>query len=109
MLLKEEEIQKICSLSRLSLSSTEIEKMRQVLSIFFDTVQTMQAVDTHGVTPMAHPLDATANNMQQAHKISAISLRLRPDVVTEADNRQANQASAPAVQEGYFLVPKVIE
>lgn len=55
----------------------------------------MQAVDTQGVLPMAHPQEA--------------SLRLRPDAVTETDRRAAYQAVAPAVEKGLYLVPKVIE
>ena len=59
----------------------------------------MQAVDTRGIEPLAHPV-AT---------IEDVRLRLREDVVSEPDNRQANQQSAPAVERGLFLVPKVIE
>ncbi len=55
----------------------------------------MQAVDTSGVEPLAHPLEATQ--------------RLRPDAVTETDHRDAYQTIAPAVEEGLYLVPKVIE
>ena len=59
----------------------------------------MQAVDTRGIEPLAHPVAA----------IEDVRLRLREDVVSEPDNRQANQQSAPAVERGLFLVPKVIE
>jgi aspartyl-tRNA(Asn)/glutamyl-tRNA(Gln) amidotransferase subunit C len=59
----------------------------------------MRAVDTTGVEPLAHPVAA----------IGDIALRLRDDVVSEPNNREANQRSAPEVQNGLFLVPKVIE
>ena len=59
----------------------------------------MRSVDTTGVEPLAHPVAA----------IEDIVLRLREDVVSEPDNREANQRSAPAVEAGLFLVPKVIE
>ena len=59
----------------------------------------MEAVDTRGVEPLYTPLSA----------VQAVSLRLREDAVTEPDQREANQASAPEVQDGLFLVPRVIE
>ena len=59
----------------------------------------MQAVDTAGVAPLAHPTEA----------LHEVALRLREDVASEPDNRQANQRSAPAVEAGLFLVPQVIE
>lgn len=59
----------------------------------------MNAVDTQGVEPLAHPTAV----------IDHISLRLRPDVASEPNDREANQKSAPAVERGLFLVPKVIE
>ena len=59
----------------------------------------MRAVDTTGIEPLAHPMDA----------IQEVALRLREDVVSEPNNREANQANAPAVENGLFLVPKVIE
>lgn len=59
----------------------------------------MQAVDTSGVSPLSHPVAA----------IQDIALRLREDIASEPDQRDANQRSAPAVERGLFLVPKVIE
>jgi len=59
----------------------------------------MRSVDTSGVEPLAHPVAA----------IEDITLRLRDDVASEPNNREANQKSAPAVEAGLFLVPKVIE
>ena len=69
------------------------------LNDFFDIVQKMRAVDTTGVVPLAHPFET----------IGDIALRLRPDVASEPDQREANQRSAPSVEAGLFLVPKVIE
>ncbi|MET3495376.1 aspartyl-tRNA(Asn)/glutamyl-tRNA(Gln) amidotransferase subunit C [Variovorax boronicumulans] len=66
---------------------------------FFDLVERMRSVDTAGIEPLAHPVAA----------IEDITLRLRDDVVSEPDNRTANQQTAPAVEAGLFLVPKVIE
>jgi len=66
---------------------------------FFDIVEQMRAVDTSGIEPLAHPLATVAE----------VALRLRDDVVSEPNNREANQKSAPAVERGLFLVPKVIE
>ena len=93
------DISSIANLARLELGSTESERMLTQLNGFFDIVQQMRAVDTTGITPLAHPF-AT---------IGDITLRLRDDVASEPDNRQANQRSAPAVERGLFLVPKVIE
>ena len=66
---------------------------------FFDLVDRMRAVDTTGVSPLAHPV-AT---------IEDVTLRLADDVVAEPNQRELNQRSAPAVENGLFLVPKVIE
>jgi aspartyl-tRNA(Asn)/glutamyl-tRNA(Gln) amidotransferase subunit C len=69
------------------------------LNSFFGIVEAMRAVDTTGVEPLAHPLAV----------IQDVQLRLRDDVVSEPDQRAANQQNAPAVEDGLFLVPKVIE
>jgi aspartyl-tRNA(Asn)/glutamyl-tRNA(Gln) amidotransferase subunit C len=69
------------------------------LNGFFDIVERMGAVDTSGVEPLYTPLSA----------VQAVHLRLRDDMVTESDERTANQRSAPSVQDGLFLVPKVVE
>lgn len=93
------DIGRIANLARLELSSTQSERMLTQLNGFFDIVEQMKAVDTTGVEPLAHPTAV----------IDHVSLRLRPDVVSEPNNREANQQSAPAVERGLFLVPKVIE
>jgi aspartyl-tRNA(Asn)/glutamyl-tRNA(Gln) amidotransferase subunit C len=66
---------------------------------FFGLVETMRSVDTTGVEPLAHPY-ATVQD---------VTLRLRDDRVSEPNQREANQRSAPSVESGLFLVPKVIE
>lgn len=99
MSLTSSDISRIAHLARLELKPTESERMLSQLNDFFDTVQKMRAVDTTGIVPLAHPFET----------IGDISLRLRDDQVSEPDNRAANQRSAPAVEAGLFLVPKVIE
>ena len=77
----------------------EAARLQSQLNGFFDLVERMRAVDTTGVEPLTHPVAA----------IQDVSLRLREDAVSEPDRREANQRSAPAVERGLFLVPKVIE
>jgi aspartyl-tRNA(Asn)/glutamyl-tRNA(Gln) amidotransferase subunit C len=93
------DISRIANLARLELGSADSERMLTQLNSFFDIVQAMRAVDTRGIQPLAHPFET----------IGDISLRLRDDVVREPDHRAANQRSAPAVENGMFLVPRVIE
>lgn len=99
MALTSDDVRRIAHLARLELRPDEQAAMLQQLNGFFGIVERMSAVDTRGVEPLYTPLSA----VQQVH------LRLRDDVVTESDERAANQASAPAVEDGLFLVPKVIE
>ena len=99
MSLTPSDISRIAHLARLELAPIESERMLSQLNGFFDIVQQMRAVDTTGITPLAHPFDT----------IGDIALRLRDDVVSEPDNRQSNQRSAPKVEAGLFLVPRVIE
>ena len=99
MALTPNDIARIANLARLELSAPESERMLTQLNHFFSTVEQMQAVDTTGITPLAHPVAA----------IQDIALRLRDDVVSEGNQRAANQQSAPAVENGYYLVPRVIE
>ncbi|WP_295374407.1 Asp-tRNA(Asn)/Glu-tRNA(Gln) amidotransferase subunit GatC [uncultured Pseudacidovorax sp.] len=90
---------RIASLARLALAPEESERLRGQINGFFDLVERMRAVDTTGVEPLSHPVSA----------IEDIVLRLREDAATEPNQREANQKSAPAVENGLFLVPKVIE
>jgi aspartyl-tRNA(Asn)/glutamyl-tRNA(Gln) amidotransferase subunit C len=99
MSLNAQDIDRIANLARLALQPDEAERMREQINGFFNIVEAMQAVDTNGVEPLAHPVAA----------IQEVALRLRDDVVNEPNNREANQQSAPAVERGLFLVPKVIE
>ena len=95
MSLQRADVQKIAHLARLAVSDAEADALVKDLSNILDLVAQMDAVDTDQVAPMAHPTD--------------MAQRLRPDVVTETDQREAFQANAPAVENGLFLVPKVIE
>ena len=99
MSLTSSDIARIASLARLQLAPDESERMLSQLNGFFDIVEKMRSVDTTGVEPLAHPVAA----------IEDITLRLRDDVASEPNAREANQRSAPAVEGGLFLVPKVIE
>ena len=99
MALTPQEIARVANLARLELSSTESERMLAQLNGFFGIVEKMQAVDTSGVAPLSHPVAA----------IEDVQLRLREDIASEPNNREANQRNAPAVERGLFLVPKVIE
>jgi aspartyl-tRNA(Asn)/glutamyl-tRNA(Gln) amidotransferase subunit C len=99
MALTPQDVGRIAHLARLELQADEQEAMRLQLNEFFSIVERMSAVDTSGVEPLYTPLSAVQN----------VQLRLRDDVVTETDERERNQRSAPAVEDGLFLVPKVIE
>ncbi len=99
MALTPQDIDRIAHLARLELSPAESARMLVQLNGFFDTVEQMRAVDTEGVEPLAHPV-AT---------VQRVALRLREDIASEPNQREANQRSAPAVERGLFLVPKVIE
>ena len=99
MALSSRDVSRIAHLARLELKPEEEAPMLQQLNGFFGIVERMRAVDTSGVEPLYTPLSA----------VQQVALRLREDAVTEADDRQRNQRSAPAVEDGLFLVPKVIE
>ena len=99
MSLTPSDIARIANLARLELQPAESARMLAQINDFFGLVETMRSVDTSGIEPLAHPF-ATVQD---------VTLRLRDDQVSEANQRQANQRSAPAVENGLFLVPKVIE
>lgn len=101
MSLTAQDIQRIAHLARLELQPDEQAQALTKINDFFAIVEQIRAVDTAGVEPMAHPAEAMRG--------ADIALRLRPDVASEPDQREANQHSAPAVERGLFLVPKVIE
>jgi aspartyl-tRNA(Asn)/glutamyl-tRNA(Gln) amidotransferase subunit C len=99
MALTPQDVNRIAELARLELSSAEQAAMLNQLNGFFGIVERMSAVDTGGVEPLYTPLSA----------VQTVALRLRDDAVTETEQREANQRSAPAVEDGLFLVPRVIE
>ena len=95
MSVEQSEIEKIAELARVRIADHEIGEVTERISSILEMVSQMQAVDTSAVEPMANPLDAIQ--------------RLRADVVTETDRHAEFQAIAPAVEEGLYLVPKVID
>ncbi len=95
MSLSKQQVQHIAQLARLRLEQDQFDDIVAKLSSIVDFVDQLQQVPTDDVVPMAHPLD-------QAQ-------RLRPDAVTECNERDAIQGNAPAVSDGFYLVPKVIE
>lgn len=95
MSLDREQVRKIAHLARLHITEQEVGAYAETLSRILGLIEQMNAVDTTGVTPMAHPNEA--------------SLRLREDTVTETNQREKFQQIAPAVEAGLYLVPKVIE
>ena len=99
MALTLQDVSRIAHLARLELPATEAHAMLDQLNGFFRIVEQMSAVDTRGIEPLYTPLSA----------VHEVALRLRDDAVTESDARAANQASAPALEDGLFLVPRVIE
>ena len=102
MPLTSDDISRIAKLARLELSPAEHDRMLEKINAFFDIVAQINGVNTDGEEPMAHPVDGMQNSVPMA-------LRLRPDLANEPNDREANQRSAPAVERGLFLVPKVIE
>jgi aspartyl-tRNA(Asn)/glutamyl-tRNA(Gln) amidotransferase subunit C len=99
MALSSQDVSRIAQLARLELASDEQAVLLSQLNGFFSIVEQMGAVDTRGVEPLYTPLSA----------VQQVALRLRDDKVTETDQRALNQRSAPAVEDGLFLVPKVME
>ncbi len=99
MALTSQDIARVANLARLELRPEETEHTLSQLNGFFALVEQMAAVNTDGVEPLAHP----------AAVIGEVALRLRDDIASEPNQREASQASAPAVERGLFLVPKVIE
>ena len=89
------DVEKVARLARLAMSADEIQTAHAQLSNIFGFIAEMQAVDTSGIEPMSHSQE--------------ISQRLRPDIVTEENQREAFQSIAPQVEQGLYLVPQVIE
>ena len=95
MSLSPDDVKRIARLARIEIDDEQALATQGQLNTIFDLIATMQAVDTRGTAPMAHA--------QEVYQ------RLRADAVTETDRRAAFQAVAPAVENGLYLVPKVIE
>ncbi|MFT4824872.1 MAG: aspartyl-tRNA(Asn)/glutamyl-tRNA(Gln) amidotransferase subunit C [Halioglobus sp.] len=95
MSIEQDEIEKIAQLARIRIADDEIGEITQRITEILGMVDQLQAADTKNVTPMANPLDDVQ--------------RLRADIITETNQRDAFQAIAPAVENGLYLVPKVID
>jgi aspartyl-tRNA(Asn)/glutamyl-tRNA(Gln) amidotransferase subunit C len=95
MAIAQDEIEKIAELARIRIAAPSIAAVTHSITAILELVDQLQTVDTDATEPMAHPLDATAV--------------LRADEVTESDCRDQFQALAPAVEDGLYLVPKVID
>lgn len=95
MSLTRADVEKVARLARLAMDDQEIQAAQAQLNNIFGLIAEMQAVDTTGVAPMSHSQD--------------LSQRLREDVVTETNQREAFQAIAPQTEDGLYLVPQVIE
>ena len=89
------DVERIAHLARIDVDAAEVDEMRTKLDAIFALINELLAIDTTGVVPMAHAQDVT--------------LPLRDDVVTERDRHELYQSAAPAVEDGLYLVPKVIE
>ncbi|MDI4637744.1 MULTISPECIES: Asp-tRNA(Asn)/Glu-tRNA(Gln) amidotransferase subunit GatC [Halomonadaceae] len=95
MALEPQDVKRAAHLARLGLDDTDADRYVDDLTRILEMADQLQAVDTDGVAPLAHPLDATQ--------------RLRADEVTETDQRERFQRNAPAVENGLYLVPRVVE
>jgi aspartyl-tRNA(Asn)/glutamyl-tRNA(Gln) amidotransferase subunit C len=94
-MLSRDQVLRIARLARIELTGPEAEALEASLNGILALVEKMAEVDTRGVEPMSHPED--------------VALRLREDAVTEPDARAAFQAAAPHVEDGLYLVPRVVE
>jgi len=94
------DVLRIAQLSQLEVPENQLQKNLDQLNGIFSLVEKMRVVDTTGVEPLSHPVAAWHDDL---------SLRLREDKITETDHHAEYQKSAPAVKNGLYLVPKVIE
>ena len=95
MSLSPDDLRRFARLARIALRPAESAAVTERLNGVLAMVEQIRGVDTSGVEPMAHAQDVVQP--------------LREDSVTETDQRERYQAVAPAVQEGLYLVPKVVE
>ncbi len=100
MALELSDVDRIAKLAQLDVSNTQIQKTAEQLNRILDLVEQLRSADTTNIEPLAHPISAFEED---------VALRLRPDIVTEENHRSDYQSVAPAVENGLFLVPKVIE
>ncbi len=94
-MLSRDDVHRIAELARIEVPEDRVAAVQQTLNGIFGLIEQMRAVDTTGVEPMAHAIDVTQ--------------RLREDRVTHSDQHVLFQAGAPQVEDGLYLVPKVIE
>ncbi len=94
------DVHRLATLALIDLDEAQATATLDQLNNIFGLVEQMKAVDTTGVEPLAQPIALFQENL---------ALRLRPDVATEPERRDDYQAPAPAVQDGLYLVPRVIE
>ncbi len=95
MALKLEDVKRIALLARIEISDADAQATLAQLTNIFGLIEEMKAVDTEGIEPMSHGIE--------------VAQRLRADQVTESNHREAYQACAPAVEDGLYLVPKVLD
>lgn len=99
MKLTPDDLKRLAVLAKITVSDADVSALQVQLHGIFELIDELQAIDTSGIEPLAHPLDVMQHTSQ----------RLREDRVTETDQRAANMANAPAVENGLFLVPKVLD
>jgi len=90
-----DDVARLARLARIDVADDEARDVRIKLDAIFGLIDALQSIDTTGVEPMAHAQD--------------VSMPLRDDVVTDENRRERYQAEAPAVANGLYIVPKVIE
>ena len=90
-----DDVHRVAHLARIEIDAAEADEVRAKLDAIFGMINELQSIDTTGVVPMAHAQD--------------VAMPLRPDVVTDVDQHALYQSVAPAVEDGLYLVPKVIE
>jgi aspartyl-tRNA(Asn)/glutamyl-tRNA(Gln) amidotransferase subunit C len=95
MAIEQDEIEKVAELARIRISEDELGQVTERITEILQMMDRLQTVDTDNVEPMANPMDATQ--------------QLRPDEVTEGNQRDTFQKIAPSVEDGLYLVPKVID
>lgn len=105
MSLNEDQVRQVAHLARLAVSDEEVQLHAKNLSKILDLVEQMNAIDTTGVTPMAHPLEV----YKVDNKEVKVQQPCRPDQTTEPNEREAMQEIAPNAKHGLYLVPQVIE